>query len=539
MSNISVLSDYTHRLREARVSGGWWIKATLIVAFGLALAIRVWHLDDSRLVAERQYRSALIARALYLEGDESVPAWRREVAAASRERAGVLEPPILETFVSVLYRITGGESLWLARLLNTLCWLGGGALFLRILLRVAPPRVSIIPLVYYLFVPIGVVVSVSFLPESLMMFTLLAALLTMLRYFEHQSTRRLIVAAVVSGLAILVKPFCAFTVLSAFIALALYHYSWRRVVNPRVVAFLLICCGVGAAYYVYGMFVGGFLSSNLKASFLPYHYFEKDYWTGWAQTGAGAVGLPALVAAFVGASLIPRGATRALLVGLVIGYVLFGLVYTYPIAIAGYYHIQLIIIVCIAIAPLISLIVEQYRRLSPDRYAWVVLLIGGVTIVYFSVQRVRDLFASMPRMVNEETARRIGELVQHSERVVYVSEFYGMPLEYRGELSGTYWPERVANLDWVKDRLGGEMTQGEERGIQRVKQWIVRTVEARPLTLEERFRSLGFIPDYFVVTDIERYERNHDDLRAFLEAQCTLVAEGRRHFVYDVRACVP
>ena len=86
----------------------------MIGLFLLAGAVRLMNMEAPGLALDREYRSALIARAYYFEMAGDVPQWRRDVASASMERQGILEPPVMELLVALTYRVVGGEHLWMA-----------------------------------------------------------------------------------------------------------------------------------------------------------------------------------------------------------------------------------------------------------------------------------------------------------------------------------------------------------------------------------------------------------------------------------------
>ena len=67
----------------------------------------------------------MIARALYLPYDSSMPGWARELALLNAEE-NALEPPIIEHLAVYGYRLAGGEHLWIGRLISIISWLIGG-----------------------------------------------------------------------------------------------------------------------------------------------------------------------------------------------------------------------------------------------------------------------------------------------------------------------------------------------------------------------------------------------------------------------------
>jgi 4-amino-4-deoxy-L-arabinose transferase-like glycosyltransferase len=108
------------------------------------------------------------------------------------------------------------------RLLSSIFWLIGAIFLYGIVKRLISIDAAVFSITYYLFVPLGVIVSLSFLPDPMMIMMFLLSLLTILRFYEQPSNSRLVISAIFSGLAILVKPFCLFTIFGAFISLAIY-----------------------------------------------------------------------------------------------------------------------------------------------------------------------------------------------------------------------------------------------------------------------------------------------------------------------------
>jgi 4-amino-4-deoxy-L-arabinose transferase-like glycosyltransferase len=88
----------------------------------------------------------------------------------------VLEPPITEYIVSVLYRLIGKEEFWYSRYLTNAFWLIGGIFFYKTIKFLISPETAFIGTAYYLFIPMGIIISRSFQPDSLMMMMFLISL---------------------------------------------------------------------------------------------------------------------------------------------------------------------------------------------------------------------------------------------------------------------------------------------------------------------------------------------------------------------------
>jgi hypothetical protein len=479
-----------------------------ICALVCAAVVRFQYVGESRIISERQFRTAVIARANYFQLLDSVPAWRQAVASTQKTREGVLEPPVLEWVAAISYRIIGRESFRIGQAISGVFWLIGGVFLYGLIRRIGTPAAAIAGTVYYLFVPLGVVISVSFVPDTLMMMLFLAGLLATVRYHERASLPRLILAASVCGLAIVLRPLVLFTLLAAFVALAI-HNIWckNRVAKAHLALFASLSLLPTVLFYGYGVFLAGFLRWKVQTSFVPSLWFHYDYWKGWLLSASDAVGPVWLIAAFVGI-LLARGVAKALLVGLSVGYVIFCLVFTYHIRFANYYHLQLIVIVALALGPLLPLIVDRLKQLSMGRYEWIQLAGALLVAAFVTLGAIDQRMAAVPRIEDEAVFQEVGEIVRHSTRTLYVSSYYGKPLEYFSELAGWYWPR---SNDSAFDRRAAY----------------------RDLTVEERLSALDAIPEYVVVTDFDQFDRLHGDLEDYLKTKCAVVAANMQYVIYN------
>jgi hypothetical protein len=343
----------------------------------------------------------------------------------------------------------------------------------------------------------------------------------------------LVAAALVSSLAILVKPFGLFTILGAFISLAIYKKAdWKRTIDSDFLIFTAILFLPITFYYSYGIIVSGFLSNQAQVSFLPYLLLTREYWKGWLLTASSAFGYTPLIAALLGLSMLRKGSSRALLVGLWLGYAVFCMIFTYHIRFTRHYHTQLIVIVALSAAPIAGLVIKNLRQLSNKWYWWLPSIGALMLMMLFNIREVQRDLAASRKYESVEVAQEIGDIIDHSSQTVYVAPYYGMPLEYYGELSGTYWPRRITNMDWVRDRQDGSLDQSGTKWTQRIVERVLWRPDERELSIEERVAALGFPPEYFVITDFERFNRHHADLKEYLVNHCSLVAERDQYLIY-------
>jgi Dolichyl-phosphate-mannose-protein mannosyltransferase len=487
-----------------------------ILALGListALGIRLYHIDQPPLEfhATRQYRALLIARSLYFDSAPSVTVQEREVARASRERQGILEPPIFETLTAVGYSLLGGEPTWLPRVVSSVVWLIGAAFVYALGRRIAGPLSGLASVTFYLFLPLAVVASRAFQPDPTMVTLILASLWAIVRHDELPSRRRLVLAAALAAAAFIVLPRSLPVVLTVFASFAIRRHGVLAVRHPDTWIFAGLTLLPVAIVYGYGLASGAFRADVAGAIVFPLLWLTPFLWRGWLVSIESAIGLASLFAAIIGTLLVPAGRGRTLLVASWIGYVLFGLAFNYAIATHDYYHLQLVPIVALAIGPLVALaagrIIELHRSPVVRAVALgVVIAAVGLSLV---ATRGRLELPGWQEIVARKQA--IGEAVGHSTRTIFLSADYGTPLEYHGLLAGRAWPT-ASDLEW--EGLAGMPSQ----------------------TAEDRFRSdyAAAAPDYFIVEDMEEYAAQ-PDLARFL-APFPVVAQTDGYLVIDLRA---
>jgi hypothetical protein len=468
----------------------------------------VYAVGPPRIISERQFRSALISRAYYFESSNTIPEWRKLVASTSKQRAGILEPPIFEFLVSSIYRIIDGEHLWIARVLSSAFWLIGGVFLFKIAKRVTSADAALVAVTYYLFVPLGIITSLSFQPDPLMIMMFLISLHVILKHNDQASLSKLLFAACISGLTIFIRPLVLFTILGAFISLAIYREkTWKLIFDSQFFIFVILSLLPTILFYGNGIIFAGFLRWKVESSFIPSLLFYPGYWKGLLQTATGALGLTPLVAALLGIPILPKGLTRALVVGLGIGYIIYCMVFTYHIRFAGYYHLQLVPIVALSFGPFIVLIANHLRSICSKWYLYLPVSCAVLLVIFANINDIRNEIISQRKFESEKLAEEIGSIVYHSIRTIYLAPYYGLPLEYFGELSGSYWFRRISDRD-------------RALRINRVR------------SVEERLNHLDFSPEYFIITDFRQFERHHSDLKKFLTENCSIIAKTDNYLIY-------
>ena len=484
----------------------------LLTSFGIRL-YRIWE-PPMEFHPIRQYRSAVIARGYFLSSSRGIPEWRARVAAISKQREGVLEPPLLELAASALYRVAGGEALWLPRVVSSLSWLIGAALLYAIARRLFRGDAAVVCVAFYLLLPFGVLASRSFQPDAAMVMLLMASLLLILRYHLRPSRAGLLVAMGCAGLSGLVKPICLLPILGSYLAVAVWKRGLRgALLGPALPAFVAVSLLPGAVFYLRGMAGGGALLAQAHGSFVPQLFLEPAFWRGWLSQAGRVVSYPVLACAVLGLVLSPRGLPRSLLVGLWAGYLAVGIVFPYHMSTHDYYHLQLIPIIALCLGSLAALVGRQ--RFSP-RGLLAARLAAGLALALAAALSLRALqvrVAACDSAALVHRAQEIGTIVGHTTESILLDRDYGKAVAYHGEFSGLPWPH------WYEISSSLEQGRQEPPAAQRLRNLIA---------------DIG--ADYFIVTDPGEMELQRD-LRDLLRT-CPVLARGEHYVIFDLRGSV-
>jgi len=191
---------------------------------------------------------------------------------------------------------------------------------------------------------------------------------------------------------------------------------------------------------------------------------------------------------------------------LAIGYFVFGVAFTYHIHTHPYYHIQFFPIIAICAAACFSSMVGALHESSGK--IWPVPIIMSLAIcLYFAYRNERGSLYQA-HMEDPRTAWNIGEIIGHNPHTVFVSRYYGLPLEYYGEFGGAPWPVRIEHP-------------------------FYRQPGAHEQSVQERIDGLGFKPDYFVITYFDLYQSQHQDLETYLKSACSARLQTTDYLIYS------
>ena len=307
---------------------------TLGLLFAFGLGIRLYDLTDLPLDFHptRQLRSAVIARGMYYQNLDTVSDEIRDIAVRLWKQNHVYEPPILERIVATTYHILGGEYLWVSRIYTSLFWLMGGVALYLLARDLSTTDGAIIAVAFYLFFPFGVFASRSFQPDPIMVSLIVLSLLA-LHYWRKQPTwRRTLISGVICGAAILVKAMAVFPICGALVGLMLGMRNLRGAISDRRIWTIAVLTLLPAL--IFNLFLIPERSSGLFRFFvLAYSdwLLKPDFYVRWANFISQIFGFHVIILSLWGVLMFRAGGERGMVVGLWVGYILFGLSMPYHI----------------------------------------------------------------------------------------------------------------------------------------------------------------------------------------------------------------
>jgi hypothetical protein len=509
------------------------LTSMLLVVFAAAIAVRVYHVTDPLLDfhVSRQYRSAVMARGLYLPYDRSMPGWAREIALEDANQ-GALEPPIIEHLALYGYRLARGEHLWIGRLISIIGWLIGGVALWLVGDRILSAAGRLWAVTVYLLAPYGVLASRSFQPDALMTGVTAVAILQIVRVASSGTVGAWFAAILATAIAALIKPMSLFFTMGCFVAVGWPARTREPLSRVGAVrswllawegwAFLLLSIAPTAAYYAYGVFVTGDMSEETGGRFLPHLIRTWFFWNGWWTAARGVADTWLWPLAAIGVLTARPGLPRRLLAGLCVGYLLYGVTFTYHIATHDYYHLPALIIVALASGAAVTRIEDaaagrQYRGMVAAGAALLTLLVAALWL-----QRSEATLRRLDRSSTVATYERIGELLQHSQRTIMLAHDYGMPIRYHGFVTGPSWPS-------ADDLSAAQLGAGA--GAATGSRWSSDVPSA-----EERYDKFygPRSPEFFLITDFDSFHEQ-PDLKRFLDARFELLTEDDAFVIYDLR----
>jgi hypothetical protein len=429
----------------------------LVVLLAAGFLVRMIDLTDPPLDfhATRQLREAILSRRIYLQMDPSADPEHVAYATdpALYDYVARREPPITEGIVAFIYILIGSETLWVSRIVTSLFWCGGGFGLYLLVKRLASRDAALVSLSFYLFSQFGVIASRSFQPEALMVAGMVWSLYCFVLWLDERTWKNAIVAGVVTGVTLLVKPNPLFILLPTYFLLLIFANGFKKSLKNAQVWVIAALSAVFALVYYLAInpAAGGFLENFWvdAVNIIP----TSAFFLGWGSIVTDVI--PFAVLAIALASTLLYGKTGLLLsIGLWMGYVILGFFTPQHIYTHNYYSIVLVPITAIALGKIGQVLAEfASQKKAIIRVGLIVVVIFAMNYASWNVYK--DL---MKKDYRGEPAgwKQVGDALPNDRKIIALTHNYGENLAYYGYRMLALWPNS-GDLN-LKSILGEDVT---------------------------------------------------------------------------------
>lgn len=498
----------------------------LLLVFAAGLGIRLYDLYDYPLDfhATRQLHSMLMARGMYYQDAEDVPGWKREMAVQQWKAEGVIEPPIMEWLTAQGYHLVGSDDVWIARLLSIFFWMFGGAALFSLARDMAGFDGAVVAVAYYFFLPYSGLASRSFQPDPMMAAFTIIALWGLNRFYRTRTWKWAILAGLLGGLAIFAKAVAVFFIVGAWFGLFLLGIpqetvgqnnnspfkKWavgftKLLGDSKIWAMGILTVLPYAAYHIYGVYINGFLGSQMGLRFFPNLWFDPVWYLRWKGEISSTVGFEWFILAILSTFLFERFSHRMMLAGIWIGYFMYGMTLSYHISTHDYYQLPLIPVVGLALAGGAAYL---FRGMKGPKN--LLRIVAAGVILFTMVVNAWDIRVALKRMDYRDEVvfwENLGAKLEGSS-VMGLTQDYGYRLAYWGWVNSENW---MYSGDFVYRELAGQEFD-DIKGM-----------------FEERIAG----KDYFVVTMFAELD-SQPVVKELLYSNYAIFEEGDEYVIFDL-----
>jgi hypothetical protein len=205
-------------------------------------------------------------------------------------------------------------------------------------------------------------------------------------------------------------------------------------------------------------------------------------------------------------SFTSKSTPRAILLSLWIGYFLYGLTLPYQMYTHDYYHIQLIPVLALSLAPVAD---QLFEKLSRQKMIWKIALSGiAVVAVFYPLWVARSVQANKDYRHEPAYWQELGKEIPDDGAVIALTQDYGFRLMYYGWTKVSLWPTQIErDLSEIRGADGGDFASE-----------FVERVAGK---------------SYFLVTAPSQLDKQ-PSLKEHLDENYPLIARGDGYLLFDL-----
>ncbi|NTW44504.1 MAG: glycosyltransferase family 39 protein [Anaerolineaceae bacterium] len=443
---------------------------------------------------------------MYYQNLESAPDWQRELAVHQWKIQGLIEPPVMERLAAFTYQLVGQEVLWIPRIYAIIFWVLGGIGLLFLTKELTNINGSIFALVLYFFTPYTVYASRSFQPDPLMVALMIFAIFGLVKWGRTRHWKWAIITGIFSGLAIFIKTVVIFPLGIALLVVPILTLGKSVFKNKQVWTIGLLTILPYFLFFFYGLIISGELQSQFSLRFFPQLWITPEFWLQWNGNISKVIGLEFFLGSILGTFMLDKKIDRLMVIGLFLGYFVYGMVLPYHISTHDYYQLPLIPMVLIGISSLFHCILTKLKS-AP----WSNVLIVLTVVFYFFLIKAWDIRVDLKRnnYRSEVNAwEEIALLFDQNDAIIGITPDYGYRFEYWGWHKIENW---MSSADFSLRELDGQEFD--------MKSWFEEAIDGK---------------DYFLITQFEELDRQ-PQVEQLLQENYPVWSSTNDYLIYDLQ----
>jgi hypothetical protein len=255
------------------------------------------------------------------------------------------------------------------------------------------------------------------------------------------------------------------------------------------------------------------MGNQFKGRFFPELLLDPAHYVRWVSEITSMVGFSGLLLGLLGVMLFKKPHQRALIIGFWVGYIIYGFLFPYHFITHNYYHLPLIPLVAICLAPAAD---GLFRYIvSLDLHGLLKLGIFGVVLlgIGFQMWDIRVELASNDYRHEPDYWADLGDRIGRGHNIIALTQDYGYRILYYGWLPVMNWPE--------------------------TKQIAYRELRSdSPFDFNSWFDENTQDIDYFLVTRIKDFNRQ-SQLNNMLTRHYEIIDQGDGFILFDLTSALP
>ena len=356
--------------------------------------------------------------------------------------------------------------------------------------------------VIYLLLPMGVNISRSIIPESFAMFLLILQIAGLQQMVKRNSVATIVLLILVNSISIYCFPKNALISLGIFFWHFLRSYdkkSFFRDILPLVS--IIVISLIAKKIYL----VNSWTAGHSEQIFLLNIILSKEYWLGWWHIARDNFHF---LLAFIPLTFLLRKKSQEssdIVLGILLGYFILGLFFTYHIFTHSYYSYPLLIVCPVSFAVVLNFILNLSFLNARKYFKSTIVIALPLGILFTFFPNYKDIILKSKKNVEisldlKTRYEKLEFLTQKSDKIIFFAEGDGAYFQIFYARNGFPWP--------AKGNLWGERKTGKWKNVSEAEYF------AHHLNMHKSKGASFFFTDR--VKEFEEQDGNKDLVQKYL-----------------------